>query len=104
ILSAIEQADPHASYGAVGTERAAPQVIQYSRFQNDDSPCWSPPMKTLHLPFLAALACLFASALAAAAEPQAPVKGLKLKVSPNGRYFVDQTGKPFFYLGDTAWL
>src|SRR5262245_66523617 len=32
------------------------------------------------------------------------VKGLKLKVSPNGRYFVDQHGKPFFYLGDTAWL
>jgi hypothetical protein len=26
-----------------------------------------------------------------------------LKVSPNGRYLVDQDGKPFFYLGDTAW-
>jgi len=32
------------------------------------------------------------------------VKDLKLKVSPNGRYFVDQNSKPFFYLGDTAWL
>jgi hypothetical protein len=32
------------------------------------------------------------------------VKGMKLKVSPNGRYFVDQDGKPFFYLGDTCWL
>jgi hypothetical protein len=32
------------------------------------------------------------------------VKGLKLKVSPNGRYFVDQNGKPFFYLADTCWL
>src|SRR5262249_15505886 len=32
------------------------------------------------------------------------VKGMKLKVSANGRYFVDQDGKPFFYLGDTAWL
>ena len=32
------------------------------------------------------------------------VKDLKLKVSPNGRYFVDQDGKPFFYLGDTCWL
>src|SRR5262245_33255487 len=32
------------------------------------------------------------------------VKDLKLKVSPNGRYFVDRDGKPFFYLGDTAWL
>ncbi len=38
-------------------------------------------------------------------EPaQRSVKGLKLKVSANGRYFVDQDGKPFFYLGDTAWL
>src|SRR6266704_3242101 len=26
------------------------------------------------------------------------------KLSPNGRYFVDQNGKPFFYLGDTCWL
>lgn len=32
------------------------------------------------------------------------VKALQLSVSPNGRYFVDQQGKPFFYLGDTAWL
>jgi hypothetical protein len=32
------------------------------------------------------------------------VKGMKPKVSTNGRYFVDQEGKPFFYLGDTAWL
>jgi hypothetical protein len=32
------------------------------------------------------------------------VKDLRLKVSPNGRYFVDQKGKPFFYLGDTVWL
>jgi hypothetical protein len=30
------------------------------------------------------------------------VKGMKLTVSSNGRYFVDQDGKPFFYLGDTA--
>jgi hypothetical protein len=26
-----------------------------------------------------------------------------IKVSPNGRYFVDREGKPFFWLGDTAW-
>ena len=32
------------------------------------------------------------------------VKGMKLKVSANGRYFVGQDGKPFFYLGDTCWL
>jgi hypothetical protein len=37
-------------------------------------------------------------------KPQHSVKDLKLKVSPNGRYFVDQHDKPFFYLGDTAWL
>jgi len=37
--------------------------------------------------------------------PAAPsVKGMRLKVSPNGRYFVDQDGKPFFYLADTCWL
>jgi hypothetical protein len=26
-----------------------------------------------------------------------------IKVSANGRYFVDQTGKPFFWLGTTQW-
>lgn len=31
------------------------------------------------------------------------VKSMKLKVSTNGRYLVDQEGKPFLYLGDTAW-
>lgn len=31
------------------------------------------------------------------------VKNMKLKVSANGRYFIDQCGKPFFYLADTAW-
>jgi hypothetical protein len=25
------------------------------------------------------------------------------KVSPNGRYLLDREGRPFFYLGDTAW-
>jgi len=32
------------------------------------------------------------------------VKGMQLKVSANGHYFVDQDGKPFFYLGDTCWV
>jgi hypothetical protein len=32
------------------------------------------------------------------------VKNLKLSVSRNRRFFVDQNGKPFFYLGDTCWL
>ncbi len=44
--------------------------------------------------------CTFAFA-AAAANPS--VKGLKLKVSSNGHYLEEQGGKPFFYLGDTAW-
>jgi hypothetical protein len=38
------------------------------------------------------------------AWPVRSVKNPKLKVSPNGRCFVDQDGKPFFYLGDTTWL
>jgi hypothetical protein len=55
------------------------------------------------------LAVLLASASAAWAAPppdasERSVKNLRLKVNPNGRYFVDQNGKPFFYLGDTAWL
>jgi hypothetical protein len=44
---------------------------------------------------------------APAAPPEPPthsVKGLRLKVSPDGHHFVDQDGKPFFYLGDTCWL
>jgi hypothetical protein len=36
--------------------------------------------------------------------PRRSVAGTRLKISPNGRYFVDQDGKPFFYLGDTVWL
>ncbi len=26
-----------------------------------------------------------------------------IRISPNGRYFVDAAGEPFFWLGDTAW-
>ena len=50
---------------------------------------------------------LMVGAGAAAAPDEAParsVKNLKLRVSANGRSFVDQEGKPFFYLGDTCWL
>jgi hypothetical protein len=51
------------------------------------------------------LAGLPASARDGAGEAVVPsVKGMRLKVSPNGRYFVDRDGKPFFYLGDTCWL
>ena len=40
--------------------------------------------------------------LAAAAVARAEVRG-PIKVSPSGRYFVDRSGAPFFWLGDTAW-
>lgn len=48
-------------------------------------------------------------ATAAAAQPVPARSGQsvanwQLKISPNGRYFVNQDGKPFFYLGDTCWL
>ena len=42
--------------------------------------------------------------LAAERRTATSVKALRLKVSPNGRYLVDQNGKPFFYLADTCWL
>lgn len=30
-------------------------------------------------------------------------RDVRLRVSPNGRFFTDQRGNHFFYLGDTAW-
>lgn len=39
-----------------------------------------------------------------AAENDSPDVVGKLTISPNGRYFVQSNGKPFFYLGDTGWL
>ena len=36
-------------------------------------------------------------------ETRQSVMGMRLKVSPNGRYLTDQDGKPFLYLADTAW-
>ncbi|MCU0448404.1 MAG: glycoside hydrolase family 140 protein [Bernardetiaceae bacterium] len=32
-----------------------------------------------------------------------PVPNGRLQVSPNGRFLVHENGKPFFWLGDTAW-
>ena len=40
--------------------------------------------------------------LLAAGPARAEVPG-PLKVSANGRHFVDRAGKPFFWLGDTGW-
>jgi hypothetical protein len=31
-------------------------------------------------------------------EPRAPIR-----TSPNGRFFIDRNGVPFFWLGDTQW-
>jgi hypothetical protein len=52
----------------------------------------------------ALLTAVCSNAAAPDPTPARSVKNLRLKVSPNGRYFVDQNGKPFFYLGDTCWL
>jgi hypothetical protein len=56
--------------------------------------------------WLLALLCCACPARGALPEerPSSSVKGLELRNSPNERYFVDRAGKPFFYLGDTAWL
>lgn len=55
-------------------------------------------MKTRHLlPLLLAAAV---PSLRAADEPK-PLPAIH--VSDNGRYFVKEDGKPFFWLGDTAW-
>ena len=48
-----------------------------------------------------ALCALTASILAASAQSAEPV--YPLKVSGNGRYFVDQKGEPVFWLGTTQW-
>ena len=39
-----------------------------------------------------------------ASKPARITPAYPLKISANGRSFVDQNGKPFFYLGDTCWL
>lgn len=45
---------------------------------------------------------LFVAGLAVPRRATATFPG-PLRVSSNGRYFVDREGKPFFWLGDTAW-
>ncbi len=45
------------------------------------------------------LAVLFVAGSSALAQQAA----LPVKVSPNGRYFVDQNGQPVFWLGTTQW-
>lgn len=52
----------------------------------------------MQLRLVAALAGLAAVELFAAAPPD------RIVVSPNRHFFADQSGTPFFWLGDTAWL
>lgn len=52
---------------------------------------------------------LLAALALAACQPKAPTveedPGLPaLKISENGRYFMTESGEPFFWLGDTPWL
>ena len=52
--------------------------------------------------FLAAI-LLTGVLLVAEGPPPRSVKGIRLRVSPNGRYLTELDGKPFFYLADVAW-
>jgi hypothetical protein len=61
------------------------------------------------LPML--LSAYTASQSAWATEPVVPAvssltisHGSAMQVSENGRHLIDRDGKPFFWLGDTAWL
>ena len=49
------------------------------------------------------LLALSAMALAAVARGDETARPPRLKVSENRRFLVTEEGKPFFYLGDTAW-
>ena len=55
-------------------------------------------VKTTTIKGLWAAALLALTILARAAVPVYPVK-----VSENGRYFIDQKGEPVFWLGTTQW-
>lgn len=50
---------------------------------------------------MAAMRLLILLVLASLAVSAGPLPGLR--ISPNKRYLVTAEGKPFFYLGDTAW-
>ena len=55
-------------------------------------------------PLLKPTLAILATALAVATVPIAPAQAApRLKVSDNQRFLVQEDGKPFFWLGDTAW-
>jgi len=78
-------------------------------FPDDETIRYTPPVRTEResmslrrpLPSLASLALLLA--LAALPSPAAGGPMPRLKVSENRRFLMDADGRPFFYLGDTAW-
>ncbi|MCX2452516.1 glycoside hydrolase family 140 protein [Pedobacter sp. PLR] len=47
---------------------------------------------------------MISAAVFACTSDKKPVPAKPLQVSENGRYFIGEDGKPFFWLGDTAWL
>jgi hypothetical protein len=53
--------------------------------------------------FAALVAALCTAASFAAAQVNAVRPAFPLKASADGRYLVDQQGRPFFYHADTAW-
>lgn len=53
--------------------------------------------------FLIAFLSLFLSSVSAAPARKGDETPYPAKVSDNGRYLLDRDGKPFFWLGDTAW-
>lgn len=52
---------------------------------------------------LPALLLALTLALTSTAQPDQPVARGRLQVTPDGRYLRHEDGRPFFYLGDTAW-
>lgn len=48
------------------------------------------------------LSCLLVTAAIAACKTK-PESGKAIKISENGRYFITDNGKPFFWQGDTEW-
>jgi hypothetical protein len=63
---------------------------------------WSQIDVTRTRTWIAFITLVFVPATALAQETRQAVNG-PIRVSDDGRYFVDRGGTPFFWLGDTAW-
>src|SRR6266498_2363927 len=82
----------------------------YPRANSVDRPISSYANRFVRLPLLVASVLLALSVFPAlgrltgsSAAPAAATVTYPLKVSANGRYLVDQTNKPVFWTGDSAW-